>query len=1025
MMGFLSFALPFILLGAIWAEMPNISHNSEHGLFPFETAAGVDFSGTAMEKDGWKARVLFHPERIGIMNGEMIDFGVIITPPKNATSLGRLRIKWAIVGGEREILMKEKVKEINTALDKVTDTNTALLNCVGIGPFWLQCLITFPDGNSITLRRPFVILDNNRRTMFTIYACAAPNLSDKPWRYGADVVADAGINLMLFNAIDDWNGEAGKRAEERLDWFACFGINWIDFPSTIDWTLIHAPIATGMWDAYHDPDVRAFCRQLTQCVAQWGRRLPSFVGISLMDEPAARSFWGNNAEVFCKNFLTYDPVAEPLRFYADYHRFNCWSMGELFRDCRDAAREVDKKLKICVEGHNNFWTGSGIYAPLNVQHLDLNTTHHYYGDYGWGQFATLLGCEMAQIGLREKPLWMMGGFGPLKQEQYRAQVGQAIARGAKAFGYFELADPNRFSKMVREIRQINRELERIGTIFNNLRRKRSNVAVLFSISNAAFFAKHPPVRLDAWKDQKALAFSLSESLKLLNGATEMFFEQGVVMHKPDERTDYGGACMAALMALTFSGYDAEFIGEEEVINGGLAGKKVIFAPQIVYLPNHVIEALTKFVKSGGLVLTDEETRLKLPIWKKLPISVVMSIPKGRFDERPYEGAAFEKMREILTEAVKSAVKPRIEGIKEGIIYGYFDGGSARYLVISNATWKYEQDNGKKLEQFDGEILASNLVSGVRVQIGKGIVGHGGETQKWRISLPPGGFAIYSFLPKRIWKISIHTPKTVRAGQSGKFSIALLDPAGKNLPIVAPIEVQISIGNGKSIVYYRATDAQGKFTGEFFAPLATNSKTIQIKVSELLTGCTASAKVPITPAKAVLDAQELGEVLISDPKEISEFFGKFFGIKIIASEQLQSIARELAERLSKVCPKVNFLVELPELARQPEKFPPSVDPEFHRKRDQNAQVHPHFNPTHLTLGGAAILIGDETNNPAIQDLLNSNLLLRRMNNELYADKAILQYAWAPFDPDADVVILRATKKEAIAKGIEVLIKLAKR
>lgn len=1018
---FFPMTLPFIMLGVISAGMLSASE-----LFPFETKYGIDLSGAAAEKNGWKAQILFHPERIGIMDGETIKFGVAITPPEHIKPPEKLRIKWAIIGREREISLGD-VKIISITSGKAFDTNMASLKCLGFGSFWLQCLIMLPDGNSITLRRPFIILDEEPQTTFTIYACAAPSLSDKPWRHGADTVAEAGINLMLFNAIDDWNGEAGKRAEERLDWFACFGIKWVDFPSTIDWTLIHAPIATGMWDAYHDPDVRAFCRQLTQCTAQWGRKLPSFFGISLMDEPAARSFWGNNADVFRERFLTYDPIADPLRFYADYHRFNCWSMGDLFRDCREAARKVSKTLKICVEGHNNFWTGSGIYAPLNIPHLDLNTTHHYYGDYGWGAFATLLGCEMAQVGLRDLPLWMMGGFGPLKREQYEAQVGQAIARGAKAFGYFELADPKRFSQMVGEIKPINADLQRVGTIFQNLRRMRGEVAVLFSISNAAFFAKHPPVRFDAWKDPQALVKALSEALKTLKGTTEMDVKHGVVIHEPDERTDYAGACIAAFMALNLSGYDADFIVEEELTPQGLSGKKVIVAPQIVYLPKASLDSLYQFVKSGGIVFTDAETRIRSEIWQKLPISIVSSLPKGAgFEERKEEQEAkFEEMRKILAESVARYVKPRIEGIPKGIIYGYFDGGMARYLVIVNASWRRNERGIRELAPFCGEILAKDLRRGLRIQIGKGIVGKGDETQKWELSLNEGKFTIYAFVPEGIERVQISAPKRVTQGQRQNFTVTLVGSKGKPLPIVAPLEVQIRVGNDKPLTYFRATDENGKFNGTFVVPLASAAKRVQIRVTELLTNKTSLVSADIEPSKALINSQELPTVVISDPDAICQFFAKFSEIKVISPPELHEYAAMLARKLTEVLhahPRIS--VDTPEKSRKPEKFPPSVDPEFHRKRDPNAQVHPHFNPTHLEIGANAILIGDEKNNELIRDLLHANLLPNRMDNELYSTKALLQYAWSPFDPDKDVIILRARTKDALSAGVEAIAMLAK-
>lgn len=892
----------------------------------YETPKGIDWSGTTSVVGAWRAELLFWPERIGIADGEAIEFGVRVSGPDGST--GQVQSFWRLTSGQRELPLGEPAS-IALEAGAAIDARTALVMGWGAGDYWLVCGVTLPDGKTLALRRPLTILRLEPRSAFPIYANAAFPKGEHPWRHGADAAAAAGVTHVLNNAIDDWNGGQGRLGAERVDQFALHGIRWVDFPSTLDWTLTHAPIATGLWDAYHDPDIRAFCRQLSQCVAQWGRQSPSFDGIALMDEPSSRSFWGNNPQIFRQHYLTYDAAKEPLRFLGDWQHFACWSMGELFRDCRDAVRRVDSRQLVCVEAHNNLGAGSGIYAALNTGHMDINTTHHYYGDYHWGPYATSFGCETAQMGLRDKPLWMMGGFHLRSEAKYRAQVGQALARGAKAWGYFEHASPKRGEDVWPLVTPINRFLEKYGAIFRHARRVRSEFGVLFSVRNNAFFAAHPPTRFDATSDAKATVAAAQAALDALPGEPKLTVEQSTVLPKGD----YSGACMNAFMALVLSNYEVEFLGEEDLTPEGLEGKEVIVAPQILYLPDAAWAALNAFRKKGGVVITDDGTRAKTPGWQRLPVRFEGCVPAKPYEQRTdADEAAFEKARQTLVAAAAEHCQPRVQGLASGMVTGWFDGGEARYLVISNCSHRRNKDGVRELAPFTGTVAVKNVSAGVRVRLGEDKPIEGGAEQSWRLDLPPGHFAVFAFAP------------TAEAATIGR-------------------------------------------------PPATKPKT--------------QPRVPLRP---------LLSVVLSCPEAIAGFPEAFPKVCLVAPAELHKAAARLAERLKPLFEELT--VATPEAVRQVEKMPPVMDPEVYRKRyGKHFAIHPHFNPTQLAVGRAAILLGTERNNALFRDLLQANLLPRRLDHPLYADRAVVQYAWAPFDPDLDVVVVRAESTLLLEQAVE--------
>jgi hypothetical protein len=90
-----------------------------------------------------------------------------------------------------------------------------------------------------------------------------------------------------------------------------------------------------------------------------------------------------------------------------------------------------------------------------------------------------------------------------------------------------------------------------------------------------------------------------------------------------------------------------------------------------------------------------------------------------------------------------------------------------------------------------------------------------------------------------------------------------------------------------------------------------------------------------------------------------------------------------------------------------------------KLPQWPKAHPHFNPHHLTLGRAAILVGTPANNKLIADVAAANLLPRRPALPLYAERGLIQYLWSPFDPDLDAIVLSAPTPALELGAIRVL------
>ncbi len=991
--------LMVLAVTAVSAQTPNPP------LRAYETAAGVDRSGEKAALGGWSAELTMSPERLGVADGETLEAGLVLRGPTGAT--GRATFTWRLTGGTRELMLSEAhAAEITGG--QAREAFAIPVRGWGAGDYWLACDISLPDGQSLRLRRPLVVINQRPNSEFTIYGmhrCGIyindPITTPFHWRGGADLLAAEGFNLVYNNILDDWNINNGA---ERLDFAGVYGLRYIDFPSTIDWTCTHSPVMEGGWDNYHNPDVRAFCRQLSQGAAQWGRRYPAFTGISLMDEPVNRGFWGNNAEVFNKRFLTYDGTKEPLRYAADWACFTAWSMGDLFADCRQAIRKVDPNLRVSVQITHD--VKFGYHPALNNGALDLNTVHYYAQDCdpgGWDTFSVVEGCEASQLGLRTKPLWMMGGYS--EPRFWRLQAGQALARGAKGFGYFSFRKLDEDNLKV--VRPLNRDLARWGSIFVKTQRRPATVGVLYSVRNVTMW--HDQIVNFGGGGNAGATIAELNKLHGLSGKDSMYMHPDSDIRRPDKRS-YDDACRSTLMGLTLSGYYAQYVDETELTPEGLAGKRVLIAPHLVYLTPEMRAGLEQFVKGGGVLIVDPYTRAALDLARVAPFHTT---PDGSGDTEFLKRTAaqdqpFEKMRQELVKAVAEFVTPELTGQAPDMVYGLHEGGEATYLVLANTHHERDAAGVRQLAPFTGDVAANIAADSARVRLGETTLCEGEAAANWRETLPAGDFAIHAFLKRPIDAVRVTSASTATRGQPFGFKVDLDAKTAKPLPAVAPLEIEVLDDKGQRLTrFWRATDAAGTYADSLLPGLTDNSQAMTIRVTELLTGKRAELRVALGDAKTGGPAAAaLPPLLVSDEAAIATFAKTFSQVLVVVPD---AASDELLAEVETLRPLFKELVVQKAVdARKDEKLPPWP------------KAHPHFNPHQLTLGRAAILVGTPANNKLIADVATANLLPRRPALPLYAERGLLQYLWSPFDPDLDAVVVSAPTPKLEQETIRTLV-----
>lgn len=971
----------------------------------YETAAGVDRSGENATMGGWTAELSVSPERLGVADGETLEAGVVLRAPAGAT--GRATFTWQLTGSARDLHVAGK-REMTLRDGQARDALAIPVRGWGAGDYWLACEVGLPDGQSLRLRRPLVVINQRLNSEFTIYGmhrCGIyidnPKTAPFHWRGGADLLAAEGFNLVYNNILDCWNINNGA---ERLDFAGVYGLRYIDFPSTIDWTCTHSPVMEGGWDNYHDPAVRAFCRQLSQGAAQWGRCYPAFTGISLMDEPYNRGFWGNNAEVFKKRFLTYDGVKEPLRYAADWAWFTAWSMGDLFADCRTAIRKVDPDLGVSVEITHEL--KRGYHPALNNGALDINTVHYYAQDCdpgGWDTFSVVEGCEASQLGLRTKPLWMLGGYS--EPRFWRPQAGQALARGAQGFGCFTawgLSEEN-----LKIIRPLNQELARWGSIFVKTHRRPAAVGVLYSVRNVTMWHDQL-VQFGGGGNAGATVAALNK-LHGLSGKDCMYLHPDSDIRRPDGRS-YDDACRSTLMGLTLSGYYVQYVDETELTPEGLAGKRVLIAPHLVYLTPEMRAGLEQFVKGGGVLIVDPYARVALDLARVAPFHTT---PDGSGDTEFLKRTAaqdqpFEAMRQELVKAVSAVVTPELTGQSPDMVYGLHEGGEAVYLVLANTHHERDAAGKRQLAPFAGDVVAHFATDSTRVRLGETTLCEGAAAASWRETLTAGDFAIHAFLKRPIDAVGLTAASAAIRGQPFEFKVELAGKIAQPLPAVVPLEIEVLDDKGQLLArFWRATDAKGAFADSILPGLAGTSQAMTIRVTELLTGKRVEKQVAIHAAKtAGPSVVTLPPILVSDEAAIAAFAKTFQQVLVVVPD---AASTELLAEVEKLRPLFEELVvQKAAEARKDEKLPPWP------------RAHPHFNPHQLQVGRATILVGTPANNTLIADVTKANLLPRRPTLPIYAVCGLIQYLWSPFDPDLDAIVISAPTTELERETIRTLV-----
>jgi|688.fasta_scaffold09630_9 hypothetical protein len=369
------------------------------------------------------------------------------------------------------------------------------------------------------------------------------------------------------------------------------------------------------------------------------------------------------------------------------------------------------------------------------------------------------------------------------------------------------------------------------------------------------------------------------------------------------------------------------------------------------------------------------------------------------------------MRQELIKAVAEFVTPELTGQAPDMVYGLHEGGEATYLVLANTHHERDAAGVRQLAPFAGGVATTFGTDRTRVRLGETTLCTGEAAASWRETLSAGDFAIHAFLKRTIDAVQLTAADAATRGQPFEFKVGLRTGQALRLPsplpAVVPLEIEVMDEHGQLLTrFWRATDAAGAYADSLLPGLTDTSQTMTIRVTELLTGKRAELRVAIRDAKTGgQSAAALPPLLVSDAAAIAAFAKTFSQVLVVVPD---AASDDLLAEVENLRPLFKGLVvKKAAEARKDEKLP------------QWPKAHPHFNPHHLTLGRAAILVGTPANNKLIADVAAANLLPRRPALPLYAERGLIQYLWSPFDPDLDAIVLSAPTPALELGAIRVL------
>ena len=823
------------------------------------------------------------------------------------------------------------------------------------------------------------IVSDVRLTNFTIIHMGIPGWVLPTNNLAADS-ARYHFNFQNANIADCWS-RGGKveltGAERNAEDMVRHGIDFMKYPTVFGWGLAHRPIRGGA--SWYDPDIIEISAQLTQYHTQACRRFPNFVGLNPIDEPGVS--WTNEflAAAFKKKTGMDAPAKEDrekdLKRYVAYQTFRNYTLAQFHDLMKPRMLEVDPRAKLSCQTFAGILTRAGLYPSGNT-FMDIQSTHtydHWPTSNNWIAFALNLR-RANRNAFWKRPLWTFTGCYGIMPDQWRASWSLGMSEKLDGHGYFlgagEVPEGQPWAEYgLAEMVRINRICEKYGDFFLALEKPVEPLALWYSLEQAA--ASDP----------------------------ESFYEQEVI---------------GAFYALKRAHFPVTVVTDEDLRAGLLKEHKVLMLVGIDYAPDDLRGAVEKFRAGGGKLVADRTTSafdkvVRMDTDFREFAAGVAEVEKAWYEKR--QETSMRLRRDIFAEKsilrnlrkVKQALLPLVErpayAQSPDTFLAVQRYGDARYVFVANEASVYRHPNveGRWITMQES-VPATDTIT-MPFARGKAVYDlWTGEELKLDangavdLRMLPAGLRVLcvypTALPKQTFGMTVVGPWPVKLDMR-------LEPAADASGVV-PALIELRDPNGKiALKQYTVADAAARSGWTHRSAANDSGGTWRARYVNLLTGEEQVAEVNLPEPRA--DAQaivsRLAPAISFDDRAYAEFLSRK-PLWIVPGKGCEPIAEELAKLLGAE-------IRNAEDIRKTDTYPDLLDPE----KNKGVWMMRRWEPLSFTTGADLVLVGTPENNILIKDVNESGILRRVVHpSTLGKGEGMVQYAWSPFDPDKDAVIV---------------------
>lgn len=703
------------------------------------------------------------------------------------------------------------------------------------------------------------------------------------------------------------------------------------------WTgyVTHKPF--GSMKSWGNAEMNDSMRLLSFHTAQRLRRFGSNVlSVGTLDEPGlgwgktpaggiASGFpdWDEQAWYEQRGWqFTNDPASRPADDWLKYMTIRC----EIMKECQRQARRDIKTPWPQTTFSTDLYAPHAIMDgtdPLNQEVNDIPSSHVFV-DWGIDRLGVYSGVALEKShDPYARMAHAMNGqlFGdavaqPQQTYAYRAAMNGMLAAGLTSNWWLNMT-----GMKPADLAEVNNAAKKLGPVLKETLATGHDVAVLWSFTELALREKEITAREANKKTGepiKLMVASLPENTALKGKEIEI--------NAYNIGSDYKEAVLTAHYALSRAGFPAHIIHERTLPYGVLKTyKTLVIVGQTTEFPAPIQETLKQFVMSGGKIVTDKSTTIKLDDAIIADVDLkglsyrwnVLFLQDAKSFKSPREASSYQT-NHFMDEPVRNAVAPLKAAMKQTASHVWAEtdsnelliehqmAGEGSIVLVANGNEELPQiADDKKHAIYNYAAQAAKFSINARhvdpKNVGRVIYTLEGANFDKSQKLVDATIPITTtFEPAemKVFFVAPRDPEGIDVTATIHRGLLSIESSLKRLSMPWPLVVTVSDPKGNELYRLnRSTNLAGKYFDTL--PLGANAPAGEytIKITSLVANLAAEAKVtraadPRTPrlltSTRLFDGERMREFLNSKPK-----------ITVVAPAELPAdVLMSLTDRLQK-------------------------------------------------------------------------------------------------------------------------------